>query len=412
MIIKLSLRHDRNEILLTKNTIYNNGKEGMGMSVHAYPAKKGRNNKMWRINIYRGKGQRRITQAGFRTQSEAKEVERQIIRNLSMLQDTSYYNATIEYAFELMIINKKQEGIKEVTLRGYRCEFEKIFGTKYYNEKINSFTTDFLQNLLNECCKHTTGKRELKFLRTFFKYAFDHNWIFHNPSIKLRINDDIEKTEKAKEKQRRISKKRNWLETKEYNVFIKSLNNWSVYEQDKMLLKMALVCGLRQGELRGLQLRDIDREKLLVHINRQYNSENEYTPPKAGIKRKVGISKEFLEEIDSFLENKKKRYERKGWKITDETPFFNSRKEEICIGKEYLADVVRKFYRNHKKLNLNRITPHGLRHTFASKLYNDGTLNLREISTILGHNSIKTTTDYYIHTFDIKYEEIQQKMYA
>lgn len=38
----------------------------------------------------------------------------------------------------------------------------------------------------------------------------------------------------------------------------------------------------------------------------------------------------------------------KGWEFNDETYLFNSRTADMAIGKEYVADVVRKFYRNLK----------------------------------------------------------------
>lgn len=82
------------------------------------------------------------------------------------------------------------------------------------------------------------------------------------------------------------------------------------------------------------------------------------------------------------------------------------------IGKEYIFEVLQKYYRNHKDLNIDRITAHGLRHTYASKLYNDGILNLKEISLLLGHANIHTTEKYYIHIFDTTFEGIGKKLYT
>ena len=61
-----------------------------------------------------------------------------------------------------------------------------------------------------------------------------------------------------------------------------------------------------------------------------------------------------------------------------------------------------------KKYNLKPITPHGLRHTHASLLFESG-IQPKEISDRLGHNNIQTTLDLYTHINDNQRYNVVEK---
>lgn len=384
------------------------------MAILTYKGKKGRNGNMYRVSIYRGKGVPRYTKAGFRLLREAEEHQAKIKRELSRVKDATLFKITVYEAYELMKKNKLERGeIGRATVDNYEISFNKIFDYRYVNLILSDISEELLQKRLDEIVQKVSGQREIKFLKMFFKYAHQRNWILIDPSIDLYINQNVEKTKQAQEKAERMKNKKNWLEGEDYNKFMACLKNWDVDPQDRCILKLGFGTGLRKGELRGLLVKDVDFNKRQLNVDKQLDKYNDVVELKgAGIKHKIPLNTELIEELQSFLSIKKAKYEANGWKFSDETYLFNSRTADMWIGKEYIVEVMNKFYRNFRDEDINRITVHGMRHTFASQLYNNDKLNLHDIQLLLGHSSLQTTTKYYIHTFETTYDKLEKKMYV
>ncbi|KNY29233.1 integrase family protein [Pseudobacteroides cellulosolvens ATCC 35603 = DSM 2933] len=71
-------------------------------------------------------------------------------------------------------------------------------------------------------------------------------------------------------------------------------------------------------------------------------------------------------------------------------------------------NVQRSFYRLANKAGITGATVHSLRHTFATRFYED-TRDLKTLSELLGHANISHTADIYTHVLlDTKIKEIQK----
>lgn len=68
------------------------------------------------------------------------------------------------------------------------------------------------------------------------------------------------------------------------------------------------------------------------------------------------------------------------------------------------------FLKACREAGIEGITIHSLRHTFASRMMNIYHLSLKEIQTILGHTSIKTTADIYVHIANDFEKNIAEKI--
>ncbi|WP_338150235.1 tyrosine-type recombinase/integrase [Eudoraea chungangensis] len=124
--------------------------------------------------------------------------------------------------------------------------------------------------------------------------------------------------------------------------------------------------GLRRSEVLSLRPEDIDSKRMLVRVNQGKGKKDRYSI----------LSAKLLKELRNYY----KRYQ-------PQTYLFES-----PSGKAYSpTSVVNIVSCAAKKAGIKRrVTPHMLRHSFATHLLNKGT-DLRKIQVLLGHNSSKTT---------------------
>jgi site-specific recombinase XerD len=127
--------------------------------------------------------------------------------------------------------------------------------------------------------------------------------------------------------------------------------------------------GLRRSELLDLKIEDIDSKRMLIHIKNAKNNKDRYSL----------LSETILKELRVYYNDwKPKKYLFEG---------LNGNKYSASSVKEIVVRAAEK-----SKIN-KRVTPHMLRHSFATHLLENGT-DLRYIQTLLGHSSSKTTEIY------------------
>lgn len=131
--------------------------------------------------------------------------------------------------------------------------------------------------------------------------------------------------------------------------------------------------GLRLSECLNLQLRDIDSVNMIIRVREGKGKKD----------RQTVLSKRLLQIL--------REYYRKS-NIKPITYLFPNKKD---VNKPFAGRQTQNFIR---KAGLDAgikkpVTPHALRHSFATHLLENGT-NLRKIQVILGHKSLRTTSIY------------------
>lgn len=145
--------------------------------------------------------------------------------------------------------------------------------------------------------------------------------------------------------------------------------------RDKAILELLYSCGLRVSELVGLDVAQVDLENRLVRVF-----------GKGGKERLVPIGKKASQKIDHYLKLRDtfvKKDKDSG------AVFLNVRGERLSV-----RSIQRLVDDTIKKCGLSKeVSPHVLRHTFATHLLNAGA-DLRSIQELLGHASLSTTQKY------------------
>ncbi len=140
------------------------------------------------------------------------------------------------------------------------------------------------------------------------------------------------------------------------------------------LLELIYSCGLRVSECTQLRINQIDLEVNLVRLTGKGEKERIIPLPKSS----ATIIKKYLELIRPVWNKKKKSLF-----------FINKRGNHVTT--EYI-EIMIKYVCNELGIKKN-ITPHKLRHSFATHLLQGGA-DLRSIQELLGHSNIQTTEIY------------------
>jgi site-specific recombinase XerD len=157
------------------------------------------------------------------------------------------------------------------------------------------------------------------------------------------------------------------LSLKEVRTLLGSIRN----QRDRICLTMIYSCGLRLKEGTHLQTRDIDSDRMMIHVRDGKGGKDRYVP----------LPQRSLELLRAYCSKERPNK----WLFPDK----NNRRQPVDRHKPYrtLKAIVRDS--DIKKL----VSTHTLRHSYATHLLEVG-VNLRVIQEILGHGSPKTTAIY------------------
>ena len=215
--------------------------------------------------------------------------------------------------------------------------------------------------------------RKLSALRGFYNYLASNSIVSNN------IFSFISGLKKEKKLPRYF----------EYNELEELFNvpdiRTSLGQRDRLILEMLYATGLRVGELVNVKISDIDLSRKIILVLGKGNKEREVT---------------YGEYCDEIL----RLYLSDGYKKLNKSNelylFLNNNGSQITErGVRYVLDQI------IKKTSLNKsISPHVLRHSFATHLLNEG-CDLLTVQKLLGHESI-SATQIYTHVSTDRLKEV------
>jgi len=277
---------------------------------------------------------------------------------------------------------RHERSLSEETSRAYASDLEQFH--RYLQKKMQSesirlseITPDLIRGFfatIHQDLKNTSRARKLSTLRSFYNYLTDRGWVQENPaqrvaSPKIRAKIpaflDVDEVFHFLDSLQRASShpESSW----------RRLRNWALFE-------CLYSIGARVSELVGLNEVDVDFDQGLVRIRGKGNKE-----------RVVPVGKKALEALRAYLAAVDKQIP--GMRAATRHLFRNS-----TGGRLTTRSVHRILRAEMRRCGLwQHLSPHGLRHTFATHLLNSGA-DLRAIQEMLGHSALSTTQRYtHVH---------------
>ena len=266
-----------------------------------------------------------------------------------------------------------ERGFSPHTCRAYRRDLEHFLS--YLDDHadgqsdktihdMDGLTIRFYLGFLHKRYKRTTIARKLSSLRSFFRFLVKKGWLENNPA----------ETVLTPKRGRPVP---HYLPIDEAFRLLDGVKGDSVLAlRNKAILEVLYSTGLRVGELVGINVRDVDFDRGLVLVTGKGNKQ-----------RQAPIGKKALQRIQDYLS---KRCREKKTDDDADSPLFLNRFGTRLSSRS----VARMLDKVNRQLGLERtVTPHGLRHSFATHLLDAGA-DLRIVQEMLGHASLSTTQRY------------------
>ncbi len=270
--------------------------------------------------------------------------------------------------------------VKPTELNSKRlCDIKFLYLQQYYNKLFSEGIASSKIFNLN------------KILRNFFNFCITNQYMLTNPTFRIVIPK--EKTTENKKDNIDI------FTDEEIEAITENSRDYMYY-----LFKLALATGLREGELLGLELgcinintAEITVKQALktVHIYEDENTskrEIQLGSTKNNKTRTVPIPKGLIKDLKKHINKQKGLFLSFGLQYTD-TDFLFTTKGCLPIN---ARNMQRAWRRTLTRANVRYRKFHNVRHTYASKLLEKG-VDIKTISTLLGHSNISITADIYVH---------------
>lgn len=214
-------------------------------------------------------------------------------------------------------------------------------------------------------------------VKAFFAWARDNGLVAENPARSLRLK-------------RLPRKPPSFLTQAEKRKLLKELrgHNAPADRRDRVIFEVLLGTGIRLGELVGLDLDDVDLDAKHLRVRAKGN---------------ICQVKFLKTDLRSLL---------RAW-LNERRRLTSAQERALFLSNRGTRITPRQVARRIKDWLVRagigkRLSPHGLRHTFATHLY-DATSDLLVVQRALGHRDI-ATTEIYTHLVDGRLEEALERL--
>ena len=272
---------------------------------------------------------------------------------------------------------KNELNYSEFTIKSYQLDltdfFEYIKKSKINYLRINNNEVRGYLKYLDSCnLKNSTISRRISTLRTFYNYLLDEGVVESNVFHNVK-NPKLEK------------KLTNYLNYNEIEELLESIDITNTEGlQRRLLIEMFYSTGCRVSEMINVKLKDIDFTNKTIRIMGK------------GSKERIVYYGDYA---SKYLEEYLKKVEVKDYLFT------NKKQEKLSVSE---VELMIKDIMKHISIKTH-VTPHTLRHTFATHLLNNGA-DIKTVQELLGHANL-STTGIYTHISSDRLKDIYFKTF-
>ena len=255
-----------------------------------------------------------------------------------------------------------ERGYSNNTVLAYRNDIDKL--EKYYPKKdLLELTTDDLRKYIKSISNLSTNtvNHKISSFNSFYNYYLKTESIKSNPALGLVRG-------------KKESKLPNVLSLEEVSSLVNIEVNNPFEARNKAILELLYSSGLRISELTNLELSNVDLDDCLVRVMGKGSKE-----------RIIPLGDYAISALRDYLENYRNLLNKKNSSYV----FLNNR--GTAISRQFIFKTIKE--ECMKKGIKRNVSPHTLRHSFATHLLKNGA-DLRIIQELLGHENLATTQIY------------------
>ncbi len=276
-----------------------------------------------------------------------------------------------------------EKGLSQNTVSAYRSDLQAfVYWLEQKEKKINEVRREHILNYLSSEIdrgkKTKTIARTLSCLRTFFKFLRRENHISSDPTLRV----DSPKLGRMLP---------NSLSETEVDMLLAApdLSN-AVGFRDRTMLEVLYACGLRVSELVALKLSDLNLKQGVIRILGKGSKE-----------RLIPVGDEAIAWLNTYVSDTRLNLVKGN--LSEDIVFPNNR------GVKMTRQAFWHRLKTHtRKAGISKkLSPHTLRHAFATHLLNHGA-DLRVVQLLLGHTNL-STTQIYTHVAQFRLKELHAR---
>jgi len=274
-----------------------------------------------------------------------------------------------------------EQGLSDNTLAAYRSDLAKFSDFLLAQDKVlataSSIDVVSYQALLSELKRaKTTTSRIISSLRRFYDFLQQAKLVDHNPMAKI-ANPKLDK------------KIPNSLSLEQVEALLAAPNDQDTIEaRDKAMLELLYATGLRVTELVSLTIDQLSLEQGVVRVVGKGNKE-----------RLVPMGEQAVDSLYQYIKNSR------GALLKANSDVVFPSKRGVQMTRQTFWHRI-KYYAQVAGIK-GEISPHTLRHAFATHLVNFGA-DLRVVQLLLGHSDL-STTQIYTHVAKARLQQLHQR---